>query len=341
VATVGDGSKPIVGLRADIDALPIEEETEASYQSCRKGIMHACGHDGHTAMLLGAVQCLSKLYESKQLHGTVKCLFQPAEEREDEKGKTGAQYVLESGILDDVEAVMAIHLDPEIPLGEVKLKSGLVMANVDTFTIEIKGTGGHGAYPEQSVDPLWLTSLVLPCLYSMPSRQLSALEPSVLSVCQISGGISANVIPSSVTIKGTIRTYSQTARDRLAKELQRGLGVIQGLGGSYHLDLHLGEPALYNAPEVVDVFECAIKQSHPGVIIHVEPYGLGGEDFSHITNQIPGAMMFLGAADQTQLKTSLHQPTFCFDERALELGMQTLVNSALLLLEKGGGANGA
>ncbi|MFC0470210.1 M20 family metallopeptidase [Halalkalibacter kiskunsagensis] len=340
LVTVGDGEKPIIGLRADIDALPIKEETEAAYQSCRPGVMHACGHDGHTAMLLGAVFYLSKLYELKKLHGTVKCLFQPAEETEDNKGNTGAQYVLQSGILEGTEAIIALHLDPELPLGEVKLTSGLVMANVDTFTITIMGTGGHGAYPEQSVDPIWLTSLVLPYLYSMSHRQLSALEPSVLSICQITGGASSNVIPSSVVIKGTMRTYSQTAREHLAVELKKGLETIRGLGGAYDLSLHLGEPALYNDSEIVDVLECAIKTIRPDVTIHKEPYGMGGEDFSHLTTRFKGAMLFLGAFDQTKRKTSLHQPTFCFDECALELGMQTLIKSTLLLLKKGGNING-
>ncbi|MCL7745991.1 M20 metallopeptidase family protein [Halalkalibacter alkaliphilus] len=336
IATVGDGERPVIGLRADIDALPITEETKAPYQSCHTGVMHACGHDGHTAMLIGAVYFLSSLYEANLLHGTVKCLFQPAEETEDQFGKTGAQYVLNSGALDEVEACFALHLDPDIPIGEVKLKAGVAMANVDTFTVTIQGTGGHGAYPEQSVDPIYLSSLILPYLYSLPSRQTSALEPSVLSVCQITGGVSSNVIPSEVTIRGTMRTYSEKARNHLSAELDKGLAQIEALGGSYRLYLHHGEPALINDPDMVNVLSKAIRLVDPNVAIHSIPYGLGGEDFSHITKQIPGAMMFLGAADQNNMKTSLHQPSFCFDERALEIGTHTLVKAALLLMKKGG-----
>ncbi|KHF37962.1 M20 metallopeptidase family protein [Halalkalibacter okhensis] len=336
IVTIGGGESPIIGLRADIDALPIREETKATYQSCHTGVMHACGHDGHTAMLLGAVHFLSSLFEANLLNGTVKCLFQPAEETEDQFGKTGAQYVLNSGAFDEVEACLALHLDPDIPIGEVKLKAGVAMANVDTFTVVINGTGGHGAYPEQSIDPVYLSSLILPYLYSLPSRQISALEPAVLSVCQITGGASSNVIPSEVTIRGTMRTYSEKARSRLSSELEKGLRQIQTLGGSYQLQLHHGEPALINDPGIVEVFSKAIRLVDPNVVIHSEAYGLGGEDFSHFTKKIPGAMMFLGAADWSKQKTSLHQPSFCFDERALEMGTHTLVKAVLLLMKKGG-----
>ncbi|MDT8859931.1 amidohydrolase [Alkalihalobacillus sp. MEB130] len=340
LVTVGSGKRPIVGLRADIDALPIEEKTGASYQSSKVGVMHACGHDGHTAMLMGAVYFLSTLYESNVLQGTVKCLFQPAEETEDQNGKTGAQYVLESGVLQDVEACFALHIDPEIPLGEVKIKPGIAMANVDTFTLTIEGTGGHGAYPEQSIDPIYLSSLVLPYLYSLSSRRLSALEPSVLSICQITGGASSNVIPSTVDIRGTIRTYSEEARKQLSSEIRKGLSQVEALGGSYDLHIHHGEPALFNDSNMVDLFTEAIQLVEPNVVIHSQPYGMGGEDFSHIAKQIPGAMMFIGAADPNHEPTSLHQPSFCFNERVLEKGAHTLVKATLLYMKKGGEEHG-
>lgn len=339
LATIGTGQKPVVGLRADIDALPITEETNAEYQSLHSSVMHACGHDGHTAMLIGAIHQLSEMYEAGQLHGTVKCLFQPAEETEDSYGKTGAQYVLQSNALDDVESLVALHLDPEIPLGEVKLKAGTVMANVDTFSITISGTGGHGAYPEQTIDPIWLSSIVLPALYSLPARKISPLEPAVLSVCEIKGGASTNVIPSAVTIRGTMRTYSQETRESLSNELALVLNTVKGLGGSYELKLHHGEPALYNDPVIVSLFEEAIRTVEPNVIIHSDSYGMGGEDFSHITKKIPGAMMFLGAKDMTRPNTSLHQPRFTIDEKALVLGMEALICATEKMLLKGGNVN--
>jgi amidohydrolase len=326
LAIIGDESKPIVGLRADIDALPLEEKTDLPYQSTHFGVMHACGHDGHTAMLLGAVHILSNLYESGKLKGTVKCLFQPAEETEDSLGKTGAQYILESGVLSDVESMIALHLDPELPLKEVRLKPGVVMANVDTFSLTIRGTGGHGAYPEQTVDPIWLTSMILPYLYSLPSRKLSAMDPSVLSICQITGGASTNVIPSSVILKGTMRTYSKQAREQLLYECKKGLKMISELGGTYDLYLHQGEPALFNDPDLAHLVESVLSKIDSTIVIHHETYGMGGEDFSHILNDIPGVMMFIGAKEK---KTSLHQPTFTFDERALEFGMNILVQGAL------------
>ncbi|ARK30389.1 M20 metallopeptidase family protein [Halalkalibacter krulwichiae] len=338
LAVVGDGSTPIVGLRADIDALPVKEQTGEPFQSCHEGIMHACGHDGHTAMLLGAVHYLSHLYQRGKLKGTVKCLFQPAEEAEDINGKTGAQYVLDSGALSDVESIIALHLDPELSLGNAKLKPGIVMANVDTFTLNIFGSGGHGAYPEQTIDPIWLTSMILPYFYSVTSRKVAADEPAVLSICQIIGGASTNVIPEKVTIKGTIRSYSDTAREKLVAECKRGLKLIKELGGTFTFHLHQGEPALVNNQEITKLLENILYQK--GVSIHQQTFGMGGEDFSHITRIIPGAMIFLGAKDELR-HTSLHQPTFSFNESVLEHGMEILVEGALAMIKRRRDHNGS
>ncbi|MCM3713512.1 M20 family metallopeptidase [Alkalihalobacillus oceani] len=330
LATVGNGEAPVIGLRADIDALPIEEKTGADYQSVHRGIMHACGHDGHTAMLLGAVHRLSELHESGKLKGTVKCLFQPAEETSDEQGLTGAQHILASGILDDVMAMIALHLDPELPYKQIKLCSGIVMANVDTFSIVISGTGGHGAYPEQAVDPIWLTSLILPGLYGIPARKIAALEPAVLSIGRLEAGSSANVIPSQVRLNGTIRTYSIAARGQMEIALRHVLESVKAYGGSYELTMEHGEPALKNAPEIVKLLEETVRSVEPEIAIHEQPYGMGSEDFSHLAAQWPGAMLFLGAGLPQQ--TALHQPTFDFNEAALELGTNILVEAGLRLL---------
>lgn len=330
LATVGSGEEPVVGLRADIDALPVEEKTGADYQSVHCGIMHACGHDGHTAMLLGAVQRLSELHRSGMLKGTVKCLFQPAEETSDEQGLTGAQHIMASGILNDVSAMIALHLDPELPYKHIKLCSGIVMANVDTFSIVVSGTGGHGAYPEQAVDPIWLTSLILPGLYGIPARKIAALEPVVLSIGRLEAGSSANVIPAQVRINGTIRTYSAAARTQMEAALRHVLESITPYGGSCELAIEHGEPALRNAPEIVKLLEETARSVEPDIVIHRRPYGMGSEDFSHLAAQRPGAMLFLGAGLPQQ--TALHQPTFDFNEASLELGTDILVEAGLRLL---------
>ncbi len=335
IATVGEGDGPVIGLRADIDALPIKETTNVSYQSCHEGVMHACGHDGHTAMLLGAVQVLATINQQTPLSGKVKCIFQPAEETEDDHGKSGAQYMIEAGVLSDVEAVVALHLDPELSVGKVKLCEGLAMANVDTFTAIIRGTGGHGAYPDQTADPIWLTSILLPTLYSLCNRRLSPLEPSVLSIGMIKGGAQTNVIPDSVKLKGTMRTYSEEARQQLEKELRTAIATVDSLGGTTELHVHKGEPALYNNPAVTSILREAIKHRYPTTKCLNKPYGMGGEDFSHMTKQIPGAMLFLGAKKVDKI-CHLHQPTFDIDERALEIGTQILVHTVLTSFAKGG-----
>ncbi|MFA9455458.1 M20 family metallopeptidase [Halalkalibacter sp. AB-rgal2] len=325
IAVIGDGTKRGIGLRADIDALPIVEDHICDYRSKHNGIMHACGHDGHTAMLIGAIHKLSALFQNGQLTGNVTCVFQPAEEATDDNGRTGAEYMVESSLIKQIDMIMALHIDPTLPLGQVKLTTGPVMANVDTFSIIIHSKGGHGGYPEQTNDPIWLLSFVLPALYSMPGRRFSPLEPAVCSIGQITAGTSPNVIPSQVKLEGTCRTYSEEARACMEQHLQQICDSLSPHGGVAQLHYMKGEPLLNNDEDVVREIKNSVQQINPHVAIHQIPYGMGGEDFSHFTNRMKGAFLFIGAKKEGHIDTTLHHPSFDFDEKALVFGMNTLV----------------
>ncbi|WP_269758006.1 M20 family metallopeptidase [Thalassobacillus sp. C254] len=243
---------PVIALRADMDALPIEEENEEDYRSKQPGVMHACGHDAHTTIVLGAARILAEKVKPA-FAGTIKFIFQPAEEDTDEQGVTGSPYMISHGVLDNVDVALALHMDPEYPVGHVRLHEGPSMANVDTFTGSIHGTGGHGAYPHLGTDPTWMLSLILQSIHGISARKVSPLEPAVISVCHIEGGSSTNVIPSKVLLEGTMRSYTKETRKELEEELHHAFAVAKSLGGSYELEVKKGEPALNNSSKAINL----------------------------------------------------------------------------------------
>lgn len=325
VATLTNGKGPTIAVRADIDALPIIEKNIHDYASKRYGVMHACGHDAHTAMLLGAAHILAQQFKEKELMGTVKLIFQPAEERTDEHGLSGAPYMIKAGVLDDVEAVIALHVCPWLPVGAIQMNNGYSMANVDVFKATIRGSGGHGGYPHLSTDPLWILGSVLQMFFGTVGRRISPLDIVAASIGKIEAGVVSNVIPAEVKVEGTLRSYSPEVREKLAKEVEQVFKLAETFGGTYEFELERGEPALNNHMEVNVLIEQAIKDVYPDMEIHWGPFGLGGEDFGYMTEKVPGAMFFLGCSLNDGKNRDLHTDIFDIDENCLPIGTNIFV----------------
>ena len=250
VAEIGEGGK-MVAIRADMDALPILEMNEAEYVSQNKGAMHACGHDSHTAMALGAALLLSK----EKLPGRVRFLFQPCEETVDEEGKSGAQRMSEEGAMDGVDYVIAQHVDPLKPVGTIAINAGPSSGGVDSWHAIIRGKGGHGAHPDKTIDPFYLMAHVIIALNAMISRRINPFEPAVVSIGSINGGFADNVIPEEVKISGTLRFTNEIVHQQIHAEIERALEIVKVLGGDYELKYDLGGPPMINDKYVSDVIE--------------------------------------------------------------------------------------
>lgn len=328
IGTLSSGTGQSIAVRADMDALPIHEKNEQDYKSQNEGIMHACGHDAHTAIALGAASVLGECFQRGELQGTVKFLFQPAEEMADELGSTGAPYMIRAGALEGVDRIIALHMSPENQLGEVKVHDGCSMANVDVFEAKIFAAGGHGAYPHLGTDPIWMLGPVLQALHGIVARRVSPLDAAVISIGSIQSGSASNVIPSEVEIKGTIRSFQPEVRSLLHTELEKAFSLVDIFDGDYELKIIPEDPSLKNEPEVNQVITHTINDLYPDFTIIYAPFGLGGEDFAHMTQAVPGAMFFLGCAIEDELNRDLHTPHFDIDEKVLPVGVAIMAETA-------------
>jgi len=328
VAEIGEGGK-MVAIRADMDALPIFEQNETDYVSQNTGKMHACGHDSHTAMALGAAQLISR----EKLKGRVRFLFQPCEETADEEHLSGAQRMEREGAMEGVDFVIAQHVDPTSPVGTIAINEGPSGGGVDTWNATILGTGGHGAYPHTTIDPFSLLAHVIMGLNGIISRRLNPFEPAVISIGAIHGGEAENVIPDKVSLKGTIRFTSLDVQKQIRAELQRVFDITRSLGGNYELRFDFGGPPMVNDKTVSRVIEQVGKDLLGEDNVHEMHKTLGAEDYGEFLKHAPGAMYTLGTMIEGREVYELHHPKFDIDERALPIGTAVLVETTMRFLK--------
>jgi amidohydrolase len=328
-----EGQSPggVVLLRFDMDALPIVEENETDYASINQGVMHACGHDGHTAIGLTVARLLNN--HRNELAGTVKLVFQPAEE-----GLGGAEAMMADGVLQEPkpDVTLSLHVWNEKPVGWVGIVPGPVMAAADTFHVKITGKGGHGAVPNLVHDPILAASQVVNALQTIVSRNVSPLKSAVVSVGAIHGGEAFNVIPSTVEMKGTLRTFEAQVRDRVIERFHQVVeNVCQAFDCQAEIEIKSITPALVNDPHVTSRVQRVASSLLPADQLDFQTTTMGSEDMAFMQEQIPGCYFFIGSANKEKhLDAAHHHPRFDFDEIILPKAVALMAASAVEFLQK-------
>ena len=326
----GAGDGPTIALRADMDALPVTEKTGLPFASKNPGVMHACNHDGHMAMLLGAAMVLKEMRAS--LRGNVKFIFQPGEE-----GYAGARQMIEEGVLEDeprIEAAFAMHLDPMSASGEFATRGGPMMACADLFTLTIIGKGGHGAMPHTTVDPVLVSAHVITALQAIRSRQVSAMDSVVLSICTVRAGDGPTIIPDTVELSGTVRMFNPALRKKIPAMMERIIeGVTSAFGAKQSLSYIHGYPATVNDPDFAELaLSAAADALGSENSRRLESPRMPSEDFSFFLEKTPGAFAILGARPPDKEPAPSHSPLSDIDEKVLVAGAKTHAAVALKYL---------
>ncbi|MDE6550314.1 MAG: amidohydrolase [Clostridia bacterium] len=317
IVKFGEGH-PHIAFRTEIDALPIQELNEVSYKSKINGFMHACGHDCHIAALIDTVIKVKALFDEKIIKkGAVSFIFQPSEEAKNDSGFSGGQIISELPALQDVDNFFAAHVESTLDFGKIFIRGGALTAAIDRFDISIIGKAGHGAYPHNAVDPIWLSSNVMQAINSLKSRTVNTANPSVISICSINGGTSWNSIPNEVALTGTIRTFNQNDREKIHKDIGSCLQIAKALGGNYQLKISQGHPSVINSDEECEVVRSAVKKVLGDSAISIIDFQMGGDDFSYYATKKPSCYFYVGAK-KDQISRQHHSGNFDINEKAIE-----------------------
>ncbi len=325
---IGKEPGKVLAMRGDMDALPITEETDLPFASKNPGVMHACGHDGHTAMLLGAAKILSQMQD--QLTGEVRFIFQHAEEL----FPGGAQEMVKAGVMDGVDKIIGLHLFTNIPTGKIAIAYGAFTSNSDVFDIEIVGKGGHASQPEQTIDPIAIGAQVVSNIQHIIARNIGPSEKAVVSITEFIGGTAKNIIPDSIKIGGGVRTFNQEVREKIARLIEQVVkGITEAHGASYVYDYVFGYGSVFNDHTITAEIEKLVEEEFGSDYILVVPPIMGGEDFSAFLQEAPGCFIGIGTAiANEELNFPHHHPRFAIDEKSLEIGLKLLVKAPFQLL---------
>ena len=329
VGILENNSKRTIALRADMDALPLQEAVTLPFASERKGIMHACGHDVHMAVLLGTAIVLSKIKD--EINGRVKFIFQPAEET-----TGGAKRMIKKGCLEPkTDYILGLHVKPDLPAGTIGIKYGKVHASSDVFRITVKGKTSHGAYPELGTDSVAAASQIVTGVQSIISRNISPLNSAVITIGSIHGGNAVNLIADSVTLEGTIRALDHYSRDLLKSRLREmARWTAKAYGAKAEVRFQKGYPALINDNLIVDMIKnAAICETAVEKVVELKESTMGVEDFSFYLEKVPGAFFFLGSGYKGRENEGIHSERFDVNEKCIGIGIQLEVMSVLKLLE--------
>lgn len=326
IATIkGKENGKTVLLRADMDALEVCEKNEVSYKSQKDGLMHACGHDGHVAMLLGAAHILNEIKE--EIKGEIKLLFQPAEEI-----ATGAKKIIEeTNITEQIDAAFAIHLWQGVPVGKVSLESGARMAAADMFKIKIKGKSGHGSMPHETVDAALTAAAVLMNLQHLVSRNTNPLDTLVITIGKMEAGTRFNVIAGEAVLEGTARSFSKEVWEKIPEQLERVINsTCDAYGATAEIELNRATPPLVNDEKISEILKNSVEKLYGAEAVTKYEKTPGGEDFAYFTQKVPGALAFVGIRnDEKGIDAPHHNEKFDMDERGLEIGTNLYVQFAL------------